>query len=295
MTCNLGPCEAIPTCNNKISQVCGAYIGVFMHKKALLLVGVLVVASLASVAKAEPEFLDTLTAKYNIKDDSALGQKSCGICHISEDDYHFNPYGKQLADYLTDHNLKTVTNEVLDAVGKMNATGVGGTNDEKLKAGQAPGQAPPGAKPAPAGPAAPAKPKPLIPKNGFHPAIVHFPIALLIAGIFLDFYGLIRRRPNFLAAGWYNLVLAAISSLGAVGSGLYAMTVMKLPYKGLIFTHLKLALLATVLMWIMVALRVHRHEKMQVGLRVLYYILATGAFLAIAIAGHLGGSFVYGD
>ncbi len=263
-----------------------------MQKKALLLIGVLTISSLAPVAKAEPEFLDTLTAKYNIKDDSTLGQKSCGICHVSEDDYHFNPFGKQLADYLTDHNLKAVTNEVLDAVGKENAAGVGGTNDEKLRAGELPGVVPPGAK---AAPTPPAVPKPFVPKNGFHPAIVHFPIALLIAGIFLDFIGLLKKKPNFLAAGWYNLVLAAVSSLGAVCSGLYAMTVMKLPYKGLIFNHLKLAILATVMMWIMVALRVHRHENMKVGLRVVYYTLATIAFLAIAVAGHLGGSFVYGD
>jgi len=265
-----------------------------LSRKSLLLIGVLALGVAVQNAPAEPEFLDTLVAKYHIKDDSTLGSKSCGICHISEEDYHFNPYGKQLANYLTDHNLKVVTDDVLTAVEPLSATGDGISNGDKLKAGKEPGVS---TKPSttPAAPAPPAPPKPFIPKNGFHPAIVHFPIALLIAGLLLDFAGLVRKRPMLLAAGWYNLVLAAVTSLGAVGSGLYAMTVMKLPYKGLIFTHLKLALLATVMMWIMVVLRVHRHEKMQAQLRVAYYLLATVAFIAIAAAGHLGGAFVYGD
>jgi uncharacterized membrane protein len=48
-------------------------------------------------------------------------------------------------------------------------------------------------------------------------------------------------------------------------------------------------------MWIMVAMRVHRHEKMQIPLRVVYYALALAAFLIISYTGHLGGAFVYGE
>jgi uncharacterized membrane protein len=266
-----------------------------IHFKTIFSVGaVLALALVGTRAQAEPEFLDTFTAKYHIKDNSNLGNASCGICHVSESDYKFNPYGKQLTNYLTEHNQKVVTDSVLTAVETLDANGDGVSNLDSIKADKLPGAAVAGAKSSPAAPEAAAPPAPLIPKNVFHPAIVHFPIALLIAGLLLDLVGLIRKNDTFLRAGWYNLVMAAVTSLGAVASGLLAMTFMKLPYKGLIFEHLELALGATVLMWIMVFLRVHRHEKMQIPLRVVYYVLATGAFLAISMAGHLGGQFVYG-
>jgi uncharacterized membrane protein len=266
-----------------------------------LILAVTVVVAAAPPAVAKPEFLDTLVAKYHIKDDSPLGDKSCGICHVSEEDYHFNPYGKEVANYLTDHNLTAVDEAVLAAVGKMHTNGNAMTNDEALAAGKAPADLPAGnvaqgsaGTAAPSAPAAP-KAKPLVPKNFFHPAIVHFPIALLIAGVLLDLIGYLKKKPALLLAGWYNLVLAAVTSLGAICSGVIAMALMKLPYKGLIFNHLKLAILAAVMMWIMFALRVHRHENMKTGARVVYYVLASVALVAIAVAGHLGGSFVYGD
>lgn len=248
------------------------------------------------VAHAEPEFLDVITKKYSISDTSKLGEKTCGICHISDEDYAFNPYGKQVAQYLTEHNLKALDDNILVAVAGLDADGDGKTNDDELKAGTDPGKSDqPGGSGTVTTPPAPPAPKPLVPKNGFHPAIVHFPIALLIAGLFLDLMGLVFKRPNLLVAGWYNLVLGALSSFGAVASGFLAMYMIKLPYKGLIFTHLKLALLVTVLMWVMVALRVHRHEKMKIGIRVVYYGLALAAFLIISYTGHLGGAFVYGE
>lgn len=263
-------------------------------QQAVKLLAVLGCAAVVQGALSEPEFLDTFTTKYHIKDSSNLGQASCGICHVSEEDTTFNPYGKQIADYLTDHNLKVVDDSVLTAVENLDANGNGVSNIDEIRADKLPGAAVPGAK-KPVTPTPPPAPKPFIPKNAFHPAIVHFPIALLIAGILLDFVGMIWKKPVLLSAGWYNLVLGAVSAVGAVGSGILAMSMMKLPYKGLIFNHLKLAIAASVLMWIMVALRVHRHEKMNLPIRLLYYVLAAGAFVAIGMAGHLGGQFVYGE
>jgi hypothetical protein len=104
----------------------------------------------------------------------------------------------------------------------------------------------------------------------------------------------VRGRAR-LAAGWYCIVMAAISSVGALVSGVGAMSLLKLPYRGLIFDHLTYAIGATVIMWILVALRVDRHEKMNVGLRAVYYVLATACLVLISYAGHLGGVFVYGE
>jgi hypothetical protein len=46
------------------------------------------------------------------------------------------------------------------------------------------------------------------------------------------------------------------------------------PFTGLIRQHILLAVAASVLIWMMVGLRVHRHEQMSLPLRVLYYVLA---------------------
>jgi uncharacterized membrane protein len=263
--------------------------------KYLRLVILAVVGLSFQLAKAEPDFLDVINKKYGIVDSSMLGAKSCAMCHVSDEDYGFNPYGKQLAQYMTEHNSKVVDDAILAAIGGLDADSDGVSNDDEFKAGSDPAKSDkPGAPETPVV-ATPQPPKPLIPKNGYHPAIVHFPIALLIAGLLLDLIGLITKRSNLLIAGWYNLVLGAITSVGALASGFLAMTLMKLPYKGLIYTHLKLAVAVTVLMWLMVLLRVHRHEKMNIGARVIYYGLALAAFLIISYTGHLGGVFVYGE
>lgn len=254
------------------------------------LLGVASLVAIAAVAAAEPEFLDTFKSHFKIQDSSAIGKKSCGICHVSDEDYGFNPFGRDVKKEMFAVSAKDLTTAILDKVVTEDSVGDGVTNALRISAGIAPGEGKPKAENAP-----PPKeePKSPIPKNGFHPAIVHFPIALFLGALLLDFIGLVRKNDSFLLAGWYNLVLAAISSLGGLGSGYLAMTLSHFPMRGTIKTHLLLAIGSTVAMWIMVALRVHKHDKMVPFARAIYYILALGAMIAISVAGHLGGVVVY--
>lgn len=327
-----------------------------MNKRIILIGSVLGVAAAVS---ASSEFLETFMSTYKVAENSALGEKSCGICHVSDSDFKLNPYGKQVAHELVASGASEVTPAILKKVELLDADKDGISNIDRIKAGQPPWDS--NAKPvkpavetkpvptptAPTDKAATAKPqdrkteeakehseettaeeaaehptapvtntnvttpsqegdetteapeppkaKPLVPKNAFHPAIVHFPIALFIAGLVLDLFGLIGRNKALLLAGWYNLVLAAISSLVAVGTGVAAMGFIHLPYKGLIFQHLLYAVGAAFTMWIMVSLRVHRHEEMNIPLRVAYFVLAAVGLVFISYAGHLGGVFVYGE
>lgn len=48
--------------------------------------------------------------------------------------------------------------------------------------------------------------------GGWHPAVVHFPIALLLTVAFLEFVALVRRRPIYTAS---NKILLLIGTLGA--------------------------------------------------------------------------------
>jgi uncharacterized membrane protein len=181
------------------------------------------------------------------------------------------------------------------------ADGDGADNGRELRAGTNP--ADPASVPAAgagepaAAPEAPAeeKPKPIIPKNAYHPAIVHFPIALFIAGLLLDLIGYRKKNPQLLYAGWINLVFAAVTTFGALLSGFVATRQMKIPISGLIQQHMIYAIAGTVIMWIMVALRIHRHEKMSKGLRTVYYLAAIAGLALISWSGHLGGVFVYGE
>ena len=254
------------------------------------LIGVAALFTVAALASAEPEFLDTFKSHFKIQDSSPIGKKSCGICHVSEEDYGFNPYGRDVKKEMFAVSAKDLTAAILDKVGTEDSVGDGVTNATRISSGTAPGEGKPKAENA-----APAQEeaKSFIPKNGFHPAIVHFPIALFLGALLLDFIGLVRKNDNFLLAGWYNLVLAAVTALGGLGSGWLAMTMSHFPMRGTIKTHLLLAIGTTVAMWIMVALRVHKHDKMVPFARFIYYILAIGAMVAISVAGHLGGVVVY--
>lgn len=247
--------------------------------------------SVSSFAKSE--FLDLFMSTYKISDDSALGQKSCLICHNSEDDFSkFNLYGADLKKELATENKTDLDAHVLQVVGALDSNGSGTTNDQKIHSGTAPGE--PGPKTVAPAPEQP-KPKSLIPKNFFHPAVVHFPIALFIAAVLLDAIGMAKHNRTLLNAGWYNLLLAVITSFGGIATGFGAMWIQKIPFKGVIFEHMCLALSAAVMMAMMMGLRVHRQEKMHLPSRIAYHILAITCFIVISYAGHLGGAFVYGE
>lgn len=273
--------------------------------KIFQIVSILAILILAVGAQAKPEYLDVLTETYKPYAEK-LSDRSCAVCHVSVSDYGLNPFGKQVAHELVAANTKELTPSLLQKIEALDADQDGTSNIDEIKAGTDPADPKSGGKPGykpdlskvPAEESAPKpKEKPLIPKNAFHPAIVHFPIALFIAGLFLDFLGMWKKHKTMLLAGWYNLLLGAISTLASILSGLTAMVRMHLPFTTTspIFVHLLLAVIGTVIMWLMVALRFNRHEKMGTPLRVVYYVLAIAGVVLIAYSAHLGGAFVYGE
>ncbi len=247
----------------------------------------------ATTALATGEIRDTFLSHYKISESSPLGKAGCNVCHVSDADPTFNPFGKDVKDALTAAHKDVPDAALFESIEAKDSDGDGTSNKDEIAANTLPGDAKSGAKAGAPPPKAPEKP--LIPKNGFHPAIVHFPIALFIAGLLLDFLGMVRKDKTLLYAGWYNIIFAAVTSFAGVASGLLAMTLKKLTFQGLMMNHILYAGGATVAMCILVGMRVHRHEEMSRPARVVYYILATSAFLAISYAGHLGGTLVYGE
>jgi uncharacterized membrane protein len=267
-------------------------------KSQIALVTTLLLLLSGMAAQAKPEYLDVLVQTYPPYA-ASLQARSCTNCHVSDSDFARNPYGKQIGVELEQAGTKTLTPDSLHKIENMDLFGDGSTVLAKLKAGTAPGVAASGgtSKPPVGHTQTPRQEpkKPWFPKYAYHPAIVHFPIALFIAGVILDFLGLIRKNQTLLLAGWYNLVLAALTAIAGLITGYMALVLLHVPFTGIIRQHIITAIISSIIIWILVGLRVHRHEKMSLPLRVIYYVLAAAGMLLISYAGHLGGMFVYGE
>lgn len=248
----------------------------------------------ASPSSAKPEFLEVLVQTYKSQA-AVLNERSCVTCHAGPGDFALNLYGRQIRAALAEANTKTLTEAILRKVEPLDANGDGRTNLQEIEASTAPGEVKPGSKAVTTQPEPPAPAKSLIPKNFFHPAIVHFPIALFIASLILDLLGLLRKSENLLRAGWYNLLFGAITAFGGLASGYIATLRMRVPISGLIQQHMILALIGTAIMWVLIALRAKRHEKMSPGFRIAYFVFGLAGLVLISWSGHLGGIFVYGE
>lgn len=130
----------------------------------------------------------------------------------------------------------------------------------------------------------------LLAKHAQHIVIVHFPIALSLASLFLDVVARWRRAPELATAAYYNLVGAAISSLVAIATGLVAWQWLLegAKLKGNLRLHLVFAVVSSGMLWLLWWLRA-RHRRAGQPLGTMYFTVATVMAVAIALTGHLGG------
>jgi uncharacterized membrane protein len=130
----------------------------------------------------------------------------------------------------------------------------------------------------------------LLAKHAQHVVLIHFPIALFIAGVAFDFIARWRKRQGLADAAYYNLFWAAVSTLPAVATGVLAwqfqLEGQKL--KGVLLLHLALAWTSTVLLWL--AWWIHFQARRRGQLPPTYRLwLETAAVGLVALTGHLGG------
>ncbi len=131
----------------------------------------------------------------------------------------------------------------------------------------------------------------LFAKHAQHVVLIHFPIALFLAGVALDFAAAWTRRKDLATAAYINLSLAALSVLPAAVTGLLAwqweLEGRKL--KGLLLLHLLAGCASLVL--ILAVWWLHRRarrapEQSLPGFRWPIELLGV---LAVGLTGHLGG------
>lgn len=130
----------------------------------------------------------------------------------------------------------------------------------------------------------------LLAKHAQHIVLIHFPIALFIAGVAFDLIALSTKRRSFADAAYYNLLLAAISTIPVLATGVlawqFALEGQKL--KGILLLHLVLACASTVMIWL-VWWAHFRARRAQQALFNYYVAVELLAVALVSLTAHLGG------
>src|ERR1700681_913869 len=131
----------------------------------------------------------------------------------------------------------------------------------------------------------------LLAKHAQHVVLIHFPIALFTAAVAFDYLTQWTNNRTLAAAAYFNLLLAAVSTVPVVATGLaawqWALEGQKL--KGILLMHLLLGCLSSVLIWLVfwIHLRARRHPEQSLP-KYRLPIEAVAVFL-VGLTGHLGG------
>lgn len=130
----------------------------------------------------------------------------------------------------------------------------------------------------------------LLAKHAQHVALVHFPIALFIAGVAFDWAGLWTGRRALGEAGYYNFLVAAFSTVPVLVTGLLAwrFQLEGQTLKGILLLHLIMAGISTLLIWSVWWLH-FRARRRNGGAPGYLWVLEGMAAAAIGLTGHLGG------
>jgi len=130
----------------------------------------------------------------------------------------------------------------------------------------------------------------LLAKHAQHVVLVHFPIALFIAGVAFDLIAQWTKRRGSAEAAYYNLLVAAVSTLPVLTTGLLAwqfqLEGQKL--KGILLLHLVFAWISSAMIWLVwwIHFRHRSRDEVLPNYRVGIELLAV---LLVSVTGHLGG------
>ncbi len=130
----------------------------------------------------------------------------------------------------------------------------------------------------------------ILAKHAQHVVIIHFPIALFIAGVVFDFLATWTRRKDLAVVAYYNFCGALLTAIPATLTGLLAwqLELEGRRLKGILLTHLisgctSLVLIAAV--WWVHRRSKHRDENLPKS----RWMLEGLAVAVVAFTGHLGG------
>jgi uncharacterized membrane protein len=128
-------------------------------------------------------------------------------------------------------------------------------------------------------------------KHAQHVVLIHFPIALFIAGVGLDVVAQWKKQAGLGFAAYVNLLLAAVMVVPAVGTGLVAWqwALEGHRIRGILLLHMVFALASAVVIWVVwwIHFRARREAgKALPNCRLVLEFVGVGL---LAVTGHLGG------
>jgi uncharacterized membrane protein len=131
----------------------------------------------------------------------------------------------------------------------------------------------------------------LMEKHAQHVVLIHFPIALFISGVALDFAAQWTKKQSLAVAAYINLLLAAVMALPAVATGLVAWqwALEGQRVRGILRLHMAFGLSSAVVIWAVWWIHFHARRNGRTILPKYRLVLEFVGVALLAITGHLGG------
>lgn len=128
-------------------------------------------------------------------------------------------------------------------------------------------------------------------KHAQHVVLIHFPIALYLAGVCFDAFGRWLRKPMRVEVAYCNLSLAALFTLPAAATGIIAWQWQLEGHrlKGILLYHLLSALVASVFIWLTWWLHFRQRRSQTAGAVGLLLTVEALGTAFVVLASHLGG------
>ena len=131
----------------------------------------------------------------------------------------------------------------------------------------------------------------LLARHAQHVVLIHFPIALFIIGVAFDFIAQWKGKGTLAAAAYYNLLVAAISTLPVLATGILAWRwqLDGAELEGTLLVHLVLGIASSFL--ICLAWWLHYRARRHPGRSLPFYRLPLELLgvVLVVLTGHLGG------
>ncbi|HEY9657418.1 MAG TPA: DUF2231 domain-containing protein [Allocoleopsis sp.] len=130
--------------------------------------------------------------------------------------------------------------------------------------------------------------------QNIHPIFVHFPLALLSAGILFDVLGYGLKKPSLSNAGWWVFALGVVAAIITVFTGLQAEGMVSLSQEAheVLENHEHFQIYSTVVLTGLLIWRAIKRGNLP-NPSVVYLVITAIAVGAILFGSHYGGSLVY--
>jgi uncharacterized membrane protein len=131
----------------------------------------------------------------------------------------------------------------------------------------------------------------LLARHAQHVVLIHFPIALFTAAVGFDYLAQWAKNRMLAAAAYFNLLVAAVSTVPVVATGLiawqWALEGEKL--KGILLMHLVLGCVSSVLICLVFWIHFRARRRPEQALPNYRLLVEAVAVLLVGLTGHLGG------